>query len=168
VAAFKTRFAVHIVKRGYMDLCGTRPQRMFSTPGPRNFHELRWLEWAQGLQNGLPASQSASSREIPTSLSIRSSSKLKSHLSCRRLSQVSTAPNQRRATCKSAFASELPRSGSKTNDCDIAYAPLMAGLRRSQGANLIEPAMPCQQSINSLPCPRFSHEGRRCPANCHP
>src|SRR5258705_11186078 len=33
-----------------------------------------------------------------------------------------------------------------------------AGL--SQGARRIEPGMPCQQSINSLPCPRFSHEGR--------
>src|SRR5258705_2868082 len=32
-----------------------------------------------------------------------------------------------------------------------------AGL--SQGARRIEPGMPCQQSINSLPCPRFSHKG---------
>ena len=35
---------------------------------------------------------------------------------------------------------------------------LLAGQRRSQGARLIEPGMPCKQSIISLPCPRFSHE----------
>jgi hypothetical protein len=31
----------------------------------------------------------------------------------------------------------------------------------------IEPAEPCQQSINSLPCPRFPHESRRCRGICH-
>src|SRR5712672_3302526 len=84
------------------------------------------------------------------------------------MSQVSTAPNQRQVACKRVAASELPRRGSRTNDCDIADAPLTAGRRRSHGANLIEPATPCQQSINSLPCPRFSHEGSAMPRQLPP
>src|ERR1700694_5275285 len=41
-----------------------------------------------------------------------------------------------------------------------------AGL--SQGARRIEPGMPCQQSINSLPCLRFSHESGPMPRQLPP
>ena len=59
-----------------------------------------------------------------------------------------------------ALTLERGQGRATMNDCDIPKAPfLLAGQRRSQGARLIEPGMPCQQSIISLPCPRFSHEG---------
>jgi hypothetical protein len=45
-------------------------------------------------QNGLRASRSASSREIPTSASSRSSSSLKSRRPCRRLSQITIVPGK--------------------------------------------------------------------------
>jgi hypothetical protein len=38
-------------------------------------------------------------------------------------------------------------------------------LAQPRGAKPIEPEMPCQQSIYSLPCLRFSHESGPCPAN---
>ena len=64
------------------------------------------------------------------------------------------------STFSLAFTLERGRGRARTNDGDILDAPfLLAGQRRSQGARLIEPGMPCQQSIISLPCPRFSHEG---------
>src|SRR3981081_4210068 len=53
----------------------------------------------------------------------------------------------------------------------IATLPLlhlMAERQRSRAARLIEPGTPCRQSINSLPCPSFSHEGQAMPRQLPP
>jgi hypothetical protein len=122
-----------------------------------------------GCQNDFAAFPGTSSRETPISSSRRSSSEFRSCHPCRRINQVSMLRTHVESPFRPVRAAALARGASITDDCDIPNAPfLLAGRRHSQGVNLIKPGMPCQQSINSLPCPSFSHEGRRCPANCHP
>ena len=157
---------------------------MFSTPGPRNIHELGVArssvdETRQGsIQSrkfiaartacGFPQKPSfREGPESPTSFSIRSSSDFKSCHPCRRMSQVSILRIQVDNSCRSLSAPGIVRSGSRTVDCDIPCSIVLAERDVSRGAKPLEPGMPCQQSIYSLACPRFSHEGRRCPANCH-
>ncbi len=155
---------------------GANPQRILFSLIIRNSHDPRIAklrggssrhpgETGQAFQNGFLASRRVSSREIPTSLNCSSSSKPNSRRPCLRLSQISIVRTQFDSLFRPVPASELTRRRSKIDDCDIADIPSrQAGLRRRRGAG-IEPGEPCQQSINSLPCPRFSHERSRCPAS---
>ena len=157
---------------------------MFSMPGPRNIHEFGVARSSvrktrQGsvqsrkfiaarMACGFPQKASfRESPESPTSFSIRSSNDFKSCHPCRRISQVSTFRIQVDNLYLPLSAPGIVRSGSRTVDCDILCSIVLAERDVSRGARPLEPGMPCQQSIYSLACPRFSNEGRRCPANCH-
>jgi hypothetical protein len=53
------------------------------------------------------------------------------------------------------------------NNRGLRHCPVLHPIGRALAqprTTPIESGKPCQQSINCLPCPRFSHESRRCPA----
>jgi hypothetical protein len=155
-----------VAKLTYIDPCCGDPQSMFSRPGLRKFHELGEPVYAtqtQSFQNGLRAPRNACSRVIPTSFNIRTSSAFRSCHPCRRASHISITLTQCNSIGRSIGrrmpARDLESLDCTTNDSDILSSVLMAKRQRGRRASLVKLEMPWQQSINSLPCPRFSHEG---------
>src|SRR5258708_10212683 len=85
--------ALRVANPDYIPPCPAAHQRIIFPMIIRNFHDSRADQTGgdapQGFQKGLPASRRISSREIPTSFSCPSSSKLNSCLRCRPMNQIS-------------------------------------------------------------------------------
>jgi hypothetical protein len=135
----------------------TGGQRIFLGKVIRNFDDSAANQiggdTAQGLQNGLPASQRTSAREIPTSFSCSSSSERNSRLPCQRASQILAIRAQRDIMCRPVFSRELGRGVSRTDDRDIRMLPCLAGRLAQPGSHTDRTgsALSAKHLFSSLP-----------------